>query len=134
MTPQEFKRQMDRLASTYGPKSYPQERADLLWQEFKHLSGVTYEKVISRLIGENSAPPMLPKFREAAAIMREHHAVREKEEYRQGTQAALQSTTLKDFIRRTIDSGNTHDLDGLVQLFGLEWVERKYQQAKRDAA
>jgi hypothetical protein len=127
----EFDTQMARLASTYGPRAYPDERKSILWKEFQSMAPKVFERIVDKLIGENSMPPMLPKFREAAAVAREKNAAFEKEEYRQGTQAALEGVSLKEFIRRTIDSGKAHELDGLVKLFGLEWVERKYREAKK---
>jgi hypothetical protein len=130
MTPAEFKTQIDRLTATYGPKAYPQERADLLWREFKGIGLPVFEKIVSRLIAEHSMAPMLPKFRELAAQYREQVVLHEKKEFKQSAHEALNGIGLGQFIARAIDSGNSKDLDGLVRLFGMEWVEKKYQQAK----
>ena len=87
MTLAEFKGQVERLIKTYGPDKYPQERVNLIWDEFKGMQVHLFETIVSRLIGENSTPPMLPKFRELAASFRERIVVQEKKEHSQIAQA-----------------------------------------------
>lgn len=87
MNQNEFKAQVERLIKTYGPDKYPQERIGLIWSEFKAIDTHIFEAIVSRLIGENSAPPMLPKFRELAAVLREREVIQDKRDHKQTAQA-----------------------------------------------
>lgn len=130
MTNATFATQVDRLRERFGRQTYSQEFVKLLWREFEQLPDPWLIKTVDRFIGDSRHAPLMPEFREQAAVWREQNAVRDKQAFKDGTAAALQSTTLKQFIKRTIDSGNPHELEGLVSMFGAEWVEKRYREAK----
>lgn len=128
MNPTEFRSQVDRLTSTYGPKSYPTERTSLLWEEFKSISVLEFASVVSQVIAENAMAPMLPKFRELFSARRERQVSQDKERYKQDTHEM--TSTLGEWIVKSIDGGNAKDVDGFVKLFGMNWVDSLYKKTK----
>lgn len=79
MTQQEFIAQVTRITNTFGERSFPQERAALLWQEVGSFSGTWFKKVCDGIIGNNRHAPVLSDFADAIAIEREQQRAREKE-------------------------------------------------------
>lgn len=66
MTRAEFAHELDRLYRTYGEKSYPPERTQVIWNKLQSLDASQFTDIVSDLIGECHLPPMLSKFEEAA--------------------------------------------------------------------
>jgi hypothetical protein len=131
MSPIEFKRQIDRLTATYGPKAYPQERADILWNEFKSLGSSTFERVVTKLIAENSTAPMIQKFREALATARESAWGSQKKQYASearnfsGIQGmADQSVDFKQYIRGAVHRNEKEEMYWLMKVFGMDKIEQ----------
>ncbi len=131
MTPESFDQQMQRLIACYGKNAYPQPRADLIWVEFKAEHDKDFEYVVSRLIGERQLPPMLSHIREEFAKYRERRSDRDKADYSQKMREAYSSTPMCVFIYNTIEAGQAKELEGLVGMFGLAWVEARYERGKK---
>lgn len=130
MNPTEFRAQIDRLTSTYGPKAYPMERTELLWNEFKSVNIWDFAEIVSRIIAENAMAPMLPKFRELFSGMKERSTSHKEELRRQDAVASAGEMTLGEWIVKAIDSGNTKEVDGFVKFFGMSWVDNLYWSTK----
>lgn len=64
----EFKRQMERLKTSFGPENYDLERAKLIYQEVKDLSDNQFSGVVTLLISTRPRkyPPNVTDFREKA--------------------------------------------------------------------
>lgn len=136
MSPQEFKTEIDRLARTYGPKAYPQERADILWAEFKSVGAETFAKIVSRLIGENSVAPMLPKFREILSTLRESQWGQEKRDFARDARefgslvgAAPQTISFQEYVRRAVKRNEKEEMYWLMKVFGIQMVEKILEEA-----
>lgn len=130
MIPADFKKQLDRLTATYGPKAYPQERADLLWNEFKSVGPQVFIEVVSKLISENSAAPMMPKFREAVAFFRERNWSQEKRHHANDASqfgdihnAAEQSVSFTDYVCRAVKRNERAEMQSLLTVFGAPRIE-----------
>ena len=139
MTFDEFEKQMERLALTYGPKAYPDERKRLVFNEFKSVGPEVFTGIVSRLIGENSIAPMLPKFREAHAAIRERHWVSEKKQNSRDALTAYdmatgkqQTTSFTEYVVNLIDNAkrDKEAFEYAVKVYGLEMLERIYQKHK----
>lgn len=88
MTEQQFAFQMNRLAKAF-PNAYSDERIRLVWREIGSLEGSWLEKTVDRFIGEFRHAPLMPEFREAAAIERERVREIQKREEKQGAEAFM---------------------------------------------
>lgn len=66
-----FLLQVKRLHNTYGPKSYNEERGELLWREVQDLSNYWMTKAVDLFVGSHRQAPLLPEFREEIAKERE---------------------------------------------------------------
>ena len=62
-----FSEQMHRLKEVYGNRCYPEERAKLIWFEFKHLKDEDFKEGVSKLIMEKRQAPLVDDFRVALA-------------------------------------------------------------------
>lgn len=124
-----FEMQLDRLRERFGKQTYTAEFVKILWREVSNLADSDFICMVDRFIGDSRQAPIMPDFRDALSFIREKQSLREKKEFSQTTKSAFENITLVDFIKRTIDNGKTHDLDGLVKLFGIEWVEKRYEMA-----
>lgn len=58
MRPHEFKEQMERLFRTF-PRGYPDERVELIWQEFKGVHISDFKLVVDSAIASSRSAPLL---------------------------------------------------------------------------
>lgn len=80
MTFLEFNNQLERLKKVW-PNAYPDERAQIIWTEFKHLSEYGFRSLITKLIGEMRVAPTIVELRDNLAVAREaEHRMRRMEE------------------------------------------------------
>lgn len=64
---------MDRLKSTYGVKSYPDERVEVVFREVGSLPSHELELIVTELIGTNRHAPMLDDIRKQAADVKKRY-------------------------------------------------------------
>lgn len=131
MTHQEFEVQMDRMVSQYGAKTYSDERKKLIWDEMNHLPLDLFTKLISRLISENLTPPLLPKFREAAAGLRDASWQQDKQQYAQDARefgsiqnAAGRCVSFSEYIQNAIKRNDPKEMRLILEVYGPGRVEK----------
>lgn len=131
MTNPTFVTQMGRLTSVYGPKAYPKERVDLIWNEFRFLSDKGFETVISRLIAENNTPPMLGKFREIASSIREREWGAEKKQHAHDAKQfgsianhAEKFISFTEYVVRAVNRNEPEEMKDLIKAFGTARIEK----------
>ncbi len=124
------------MFKTYGPDRYPQERIDLLWNEFKSVDTQVFAGIVSRLIGENSTAPMLPKFRELLSVMRESKWGHEKKKYSDEakehadfTNAALQTVSFQEYVCNAVKRGEKEEMYWLLKVYGFEKIQKIVEAA-----
>jgi hypothetical protein len=67
----EFRKELERLISTYGKAYYSDERVKLIWKEVGMLPASSFESIVEHLISESRQAPLIPEIRERAARARE---------------------------------------------------------------
>lgn len=65
MTDAEFEYAMLKIVSTYGDRSYPIERKNILFNQLSGVSGDVFRDACHYLIATSARPPMLQDFKEA---------------------------------------------------------------------
>lgn len=138
MKPEEFKREVDRLVKTYGPKAYPQERADLLWHEFRSVEAQVFTAAVSRLIGESAHAPLVPRIREVIAEMRERGWQGQKRVHAEDAKRAYSdvyggaNVSFQDYVVRVVDNRKTRadEFAALIKVWKLEKIEEIYNRRK----
>lgn len=81
MQPANFQRGMDRLSETFG--AYKRERMQLIWLEVKDVPDEWFEKLCSELIGSERQAPLIDRFREEVAKLREQSWRQQKQVYKE---------------------------------------------------
>lgn len=71
MTESEFQTQFTRLVDTFGKTAYSTERAKMIWNTVKPLSGDWFKRTCDSFIGSLRHAPLLPDFEDAAVNERE---------------------------------------------------------------
>lgn len=77
MTPEFFQGQIQRLSNVFGG-AYKTERTQLIWNEMGNLPDDAFKRIVDRLISECRQAPLLPEFRDQAAVEREKIWSRQK--------------------------------------------------------
>lgn len=67
MSPDEFQVQLDRLKNTFGPRSYPGERSEHIFQCLKSLQIGVFEQLVTDAIAGMRSAPLLKDFNELLA-------------------------------------------------------------------
>lgn len=66
MTKECFQEQMNRMIGTYGERAYPPERLKTIWLTFQRLPDGDFVDVVSHLIMNYRATPLMKEFHDAA--------------------------------------------------------------------
>lgn len=69
-----FEDEISRLKHIYGDRHYPDERCQMIWDEFKNCSPDEFKSVIREVIGTCATPPLLNKLRETLYSRREQNS------------------------------------------------------------
>lgn len=80
MNDNEFRIQLDRLRQVYGDRSYPEDRARLLWKAVAAFSGSWLARTVDSMIGSLRQAPMLSDFQEAITQERERNWAQERQQ------------------------------------------------------
>jgi hypothetical protein len=80
VSPQEFNAQMLRLENRWK-NVYGTELKAVIWKELSTLPPGCFERICTRLIGEERQAPLISEFRREATVEREKSWHREKEQY-----------------------------------------------------
>lgn len=70
MDKSDFTVQMDRIIQTWGPKSYPEQRIQMIWEFCKGLQRWEFKAVVDKLIGSEKYAPMPQDIEKACARAR----------------------------------------------------------------
>ncbi len=130
MTDSAFRTQMQRMIDAFGAQHYKQERLAMVWKELGALSDSAFTRVVDRLIAESRYAPLLPEFRDAAAVEREQAWRHEKREHKQDAQEFYKSSFAKDEVRLLTQTiidrlvGKCSDADWASFMSGLDGVIR----------
>lgn len=86
-----FDAQVSRILETYGERSFPRERAKLLWSEVQCLSNFWMIQIVDYFIGSLRQSPLISDFRDQIARERERLWKTEKDQHREESEAAMKS-------------------------------------------
>lgn len=133
MTWGEFDQQMARLTSTYGPRAYPDERKKLLFKEFARVDVTVFDRIVSRLIAEMAMAPMLPKFLEVAAQIRERQSDSDKKTFVSEQTKEIRQVSFTQYVVNLIDKDGMHSeaFQEALKVYGMPKLERIYETAKK---
>lgn len=116
MNAQEFDRNVSRLGSRWK-NVYVDEFKAILWKELGMLPPGAFERICTKLIGEERQAPLMAEFRREAAVERERQWAKEKQEHKQdskefwhGTSTDEERTMMFQAIRSRI-KGEMPDAD-----------------------
>lgn len=87
MNPEIFKKQMDRLADTFGPKNYQGERTKVFWDAIASEHDDVVTEAVTHLIQTQRAAPLVPEMLKAI----DHVIALKKQRYRENSLNNLQS-------------------------------------------
>lgn len=68
-----FEREMNRLVDTYGSKSYPETRVNLIWREVKDFPDHWMTRTVDSFIKYQRQAPMMSEFNEEMSKERERN-------------------------------------------------------------
>lgn len=80
MTPDQFKKQIERLRSRFGERAFDNEFAALVWKVVDGMQHTDFVKCVETFIGSRShnKPPLLSEFREQRFNIERHRMEGEK--------------------------------------------------------
>lgn len=133
MTSEDFICQMNRLKAVYGERAYPQERAELIWAEFKSDGAWMFTTIVSNMIGEHRTPPVMSDFRIERAKIRERFAGRQnKEPLTNSVELQEPTITYAEYVRRCVDDKRSEEIGELLRVWGIPWVEIMYEKGVKE--
>lgn len=81
MSNQAFRLQIDRLATVYGDKNFPQDRVNMLWKRYNMVNAKLFERAVDQVILEMPPPgAILQKIDERVRITKQNDASQFREQ------------------------------------------------------